>query len=143
MRYVPEPSVTTVCSPCMAGDVTVTTTSASGFLVAASTIVPVRTAVPWAEADPAVSRVTSAIEPAGRRWAARQRSMTAAQKPRFLSRRFTGSSLKGQDLDESDAPYTASSRVLSMRSLLEGRDDRDAIGCRRRAYALPLASRSR
>src|SRR4051812_20524584 len=127
MRYVPEPSVTTVCSPCMAGDVTVTTTSASGFLVAASTIVPVRTEVPWAEADPAVIKVTSAIEPAGSRWAARQRSMTAAQKPRLLSRRFTGSSLKGQDLDDSDAPYTATDWVLSMISLLDVCGDANAI----------------
>src|SRR5580704_2606747 len=43
MRYDPDLSVTTVCSPCMAGDVRVTTTSASGRLVAVSITVPVMT----------------------------------------------------------------------------------------------------
>src|SRR4051812_11272883 len=118
MRYAPEPSVTTVCSPWRAEEVAVTTTSARGFLVAASTTRPVRTPLPCANAGLAASRPTSATELAGKRWAARQRKLMAAQRPRFLSRRFTGSSRRVGDLDDSEAPYTVSGVLLSIRTLL-------------------------
>src|SRR5579871_2361520 len=54
---MPVPSVTTTCSPCIVGEVAVTTTSATGWCVAASVMVPVSVAEPpWASAmEPRVS----------------------------------------------------------------------------------------
>src|SRR5689334_11386549 len=46
MRNSPLASVTTICSPCSAGEVAVTTTSASGLLLEASTTLPVRVPEP-------------------------------------------------------------------------------------------------
>ena len=46
MRYEPEASVTTTCSPCKAGEVTVTTTSAMPAWFVASITFPVTTAAP-------------------------------------------------------------------------------------------------
>src|SRR6266700_2350057 len=46
MRNDPDLSVTTICSPCRAGDVAVTTTSAIGFFVDASATLPVNVPVP-------------------------------------------------------------------------------------------------
>ena len=48
MRYAPDLSVTTVCSPCRSGEVNVTTTLARGRFVAVSMMVPVRTPEPCA-----------------------------------------------------------------------------------------------
>src|SRR5689334_16535316 len=46
MRYEPVSSVTAICSPCSAGDVTVTTTSLIGACVVASITLPVKAAAP-------------------------------------------------------------------------------------------------
>ncbi len=60
MRYEPDASVTTVCSPCRAGEVAVTTTSGIGFLVDVSMTVPVKTAEPCAYAGATAARLTAA-----------------------------------------------------------------------------------
>src|SRR4051794_27464276 len=46
MRYEPVSSVTAICSPCNAGDVTVMTTSLTGAWVVASSTLPVNPAAP-------------------------------------------------------------------------------------------------